>query len=65
MCITVVLYFTTLYFEITLNYKTTQFGPKVPFCVLNNLYFKTTCNIRAHFVGPMGGLKIEGPCVHV
>ncbi len=38
----------------------TQFGPKVPLCVLNDLYFKTTCNIRPHFLGPMGGLKIEG-----
>ncbi len=28
--------------------------------MLNDLYFKTTCNIRPHFVGPMGGLKIEG-----
>ncbi len=34
----------------------------VPKChsVLNDLYFKTTCNIRPHFLGPMGGLKIEG-----
>ncbi len=30
--------------------------PKVQFCVLLNLYFKTTCSIR-----PMGGLKVEGP----
>ena len=29
--------------------------------MLNDLYFKTTCNIRPHFLGPMGGLKIEGP----
>ena len=29
--------------------------------MLNDLYFKTTCNIRPHFIGPMGGLKIEGP----
>ncbi len=29
--------------------------------MLNNLYFKTTCNIRPHFLGPMGGLKIEAP----
>ncbi len=29
--------------------------------MLNDLYFKTTCNIRAHFLGPMGGLKIEEP----
>ncbi len=28
--------------------------------LLNDFYFKTTCNIRAHFLGPMGGLKIEG-----
>ncbi len=28
--------------------------------MLNDLYFKTTCNIRPHFRGPMGGLKIEG-----
>ena len=32
----------------------------VQFSVLNDLYFKTTCNIR-HFLGPVGGLKIEGP----
>ncbi len=35
--------------------------PKVNFSVLNYLYFKTTCNIRPHFLGPMGGLKMEGP----
>ncbi len=29
--------------------------------MLNDLYFKTTCNIRPLFLGPMGGLKIEGP----
>ncbi len=29
--------------------------------MLNDLYFKTTCNIRPHFLGPVGGLKIEGP----
>ncbi len=34
--------------------------PKGHFSVLNVLYFKTTCNIRPHFLGPMGGLKIEG-----
>ena len=27
--------------------------------VLNNI-FKTTCNIRPHFPGPMGSLKIKG-----
>ncbi len=43
------------YFKTTLDYKTTQFGPKV----LNDLYFKTTCNIRPHFLGHMGGLTIE------
>ncbi len=31
------------------------------FSVLNHLYFKTTCNIRPRFLGPMGGLKIEVP----
>ncbi len=30
-------------------------------CTVNDLYFKTTCNIRPHFLGPMGGLKIKGP----
>ncbi len=29
--------------------------------MLNDLSFKTTCDIRPHFLGPMGGLKIEGP----
>ncbi len=29
--------------------------------LLNDIYFKTTCNIRPHFLGLMGGLKIEGP----
>ncbi len=29
--------------------------------LLNDLYFKTTCNIWPHFLGPMGDLKIEGP----
>ncbi len=28
--------------------------------MLNDLYFKTTCNIRPHFLGPIGGPKIEG-----
>ncbi len=28
-------------------------------CVLNDLCFKTTCNIRPHFLGPIGGLKIK------
>ncbi len=28
--------------------------------MLNDLYFKTICNIRPHFLGPMGALKIEG-----
>ncbi len=27
----------------------------------NDLYLKTTCNIRPRFLGSMGGLKIEGP----
>ena len=27
--------------------------------MINGLYFKTTCNIRPQFVGPMGGLKID------
>ncbi len=29
--------------------------------MLNDLYFKTTCNIRPHFLGLKGCLKIEGP----
>ncbi len=33
--------------------------------MLNDLYFKTTCNIRPHFFGPMGSLKIEGPLYFV
>ncbi len=33
--------------------------------MLNDLYFKTTCNIRPHFLGPIGGLKIEGPLYSV
>ncbi len=41
------------------------FGPKVPFCVLSNLYFKTTCNTRPHFHGTMHGLKIEGPLYYI
>ncbi len=28
--------------------------------MLNDLYFKTICNIRPHFLGPVGDLKI-GP----
>ncbi len=43
-----------------LDYTTTWLAPKSNF-VLNDLYFKTTCNIRLHFLGHMGGLKIEGP----
>ncbi len=33
--------------------------------MLNDLYFKTTCNIRPHFLGPMGGLKIKGPLYNI
>ncbi len=29
--------------------------------MLNDRYFRTTCNKRPHFLGPIGGLKIEGP----
>ncbi len=29
--------------------------------MLNGPYFKTTCNIIPHFLGPMGGLNIKGP----
>ncbi len=46
--------FTTLYFKTTLDYKTNPCGPKVLLSVLNDLYFKTTCNIRLHFLGPVG-----------
>ncbi len=55
------LYLTTIYFKITLDYKTAWFGPKGQFSALNVLYFKTTCSIKPHFLGPMGGLKIGGP----
>ncbi len=51
----------SLYFKTTLDYKTTGFGPKGQFSVLNDLCIKTNCKIRPHFLGPMGGLKIEGP----
>ncbi len=34
-------------------------------CLSFNLYFKTTCNIRPHFLGPMGGLKIEVLVSHI
>ncbi len=33
--------------------------------MLNDLYFKTTCMIRPLFLGPIGGLKIEGPLYNV
>ncbi len=59
------LYFTTHYFKTALDYKTTWFGPKGQFSVLNYLYFQTTYNIRPHFLGPIGGLKIEGPLYSV
>ncbi len=55
------LYFTTLYFKTTLDYKTAWFGPKGQYSVLNDLYFNTSCYVRPHFLCPMGGLKIEGP----
>ncbi len=32
----------------------------MPLYVLNDLYFKTTYSIRPHFLGPIGGLKMEG-----
>ncbi len=49
--------FATLYLH---DLKTIQFGGKVQICVQPNLYFKTTCNIRPHCHGPMGGHKIQG-----
>ena len=60
-CIQWSLYFTTLYFKTTPDYKTAWFGPKGQFSVLNDLNFKTTCNIRPQFLGHLGGLKREGP----
>ncbi len=39
------------FIKTNLYYKTTRYGPKVSLSVLNNLYFKTTCNIRPHFLG--------------
>ncbi len=53
-------YFTTLYFKTILIIRPLDLVPKSNF-LCNDLYFKTTCNIRPHFLGPMGGLKIEGP----
>ncbi len=50
-----------LFYNPTLDYKTALLGPNGQYCVLNDLYFKTTCNIRPHFLRPMGGHKIEGP----
>ncbi len=58
---TVVPLFYNPLFKTPLDYKTAGFGPKGQFSVLNDLYFKTTCNIRPHFLGPMDGLIIEGP----
>ncbi len=58
-CIQWSLYFTTLYCKTRLDYNTAWFGPKRQVSVLSDLYFKTTCNIRPHFLGPMGGLKME------
>ena len=52
------LYFTTLYFKTTLIIRTLIWSQ---LCVLLNLHFKTTCSIRPHFHGRIGGLKIEGP----
>ena len=37
-----------------------DFCTRGQFSVLNDPYFKTTYNIRPHFLGPMGGLKVEG-----
>ncbi len=58
---TVVPLFTTLYLRPPLIIRPLEFGPKGQFSVLNDLCFKTTCNIRPHFLGPMSGLKIEEP----
>ncbi len=33
--------------------------------MLNDPYFKTTCNIRPHSLGPMGGLIIEVPLYYI
>ncbi len=33
--------------------------------MLNDLYFKITCNISPHFLGPVGGLKIDGPLYYL
>ncbi len=58
-----VIYFMTLNFKTTLIMKPLNLVPKWAFWVpvLLNLHFKTTCHIRQHFQGPIGGLKIEGP----
>ncbi len=53
------LFYNPLFFDHSC--KTAWFGPKGQLLVLSNLYFKTTCNIRPHFLCPMAGLKIEGP----
>ena len=45
------LYFTTLYFKTALDYKTAWLCPKKgQFSVSNDLYFKTTCNVRVNHV---------------
>ena len=51
------LYFTTLYFGITWIIRPPTLVINVHFLC----YVKTTCHIRPHLQGPMGGLKLEGP----
>ncbi len=48
-----------------LQYTITNLSPKMAFCVLRNLCFKTTCNIRPHFHGPNDGLKLEGALCNI
>ncbi len=55
------LYFTTLYIMTIFNIRPLIFCSKVQFCVPLNLSYRTTCTIRPHLHGPIGGLKIEGP----
>ncbi len=54
-------YFTNFYFKTTVIIRLPILVPSTIFYALLNHCFKTTCNIRPHFHGPMSVLKIEGP----
>ncbi len=56
------LYFPTVHFRTTVDYRTIWFDPKFKICMLNGLYFKTTWNTW-HFLSPTKGATQFNPII--